>query len=105
MHYPWTALTRNDIMHDIFEPRHEPARGIYHAFQTEATKRKGRSIDQWQAAERDAVFREATHQAQKLGLRVPTMDEVVSAERYAAGSIDYGAQWSYCVVQEMRKAV
>ena len=91
-------------MQDIFEPRHEPARSIYHAFQAEATKRKGRSIDQWQAAECDAVFREATHQAQKLGLRVPTMDEVVSAERYAAGSIDYGAKWSYCVVEEMRKA-
>jgi hypothetical protein len=92
-------------MQDIFEPRHEPARSIYHAFQAEATRRKGRTIDQWQAAERDAVFREAAHQAQKLGLRAPTMDEVVSAERYAAGSIDYGAKWSYCVVQEMRKAV
>jgi hypothetical protein len=91
-------------MRDIFEPRHEPARSIYHAFQTEATKRKGRSIDEWLAAERDAVFREATHQAQRLGLRVPTMDEVASAERYAAGSADYGAKWAYCVVDAMRKA-
>ena len=91
-------------MQDIFEPRHEPARSIYRAFQTEATKRKGRSIDEWLAAERDAVFREATHQAQRLGLRVPTMDEVVSAERYAAGSVDYGAKWAYCVVEAMRKA-
>nr|WP_241019530.1 hypothetical protein [Burkholderia sp. Ac-20345] len=90
-------------MQDIFEPRREPARSIYHAFQAEATKRKGRSIDEWLAAERDAVFREATHQAQSLGLRAPTMDEVVSGERYAAGSVDYGAKWAYCVVEAMHK--
>jgi hypothetical protein len=56
------------------------------------------------AAERDAFFREATHQAQRLRLRIPTMDEVASAERYAAGSADYGAKWAYCIVDTMRKA-
>ncbi|MGF6976037.1 hypothetical protein QFZ94_004487 [Paraburkholderia sp. JPY465] len=70
----------------------------------EATKHKGRSIGEWLAAERDAVFREATLQAQRLGLRVPTMDEVVSGERYAAGSVDYCAKWAYCVVEAMHKA-
>jgi hypothetical protein len=95
----------NDKMHDVFEPRHEPARSIYKAFQAEATNRKERSVDEWIAAERNAVFREATHQAQKLGMRAPSLDEVASAERYAVGSIDYGATWAYRVVEVMRKAV
>ena len=90
-------------MRDIFEPRHEPARSIYLAFQSEAANRKGRSTDEWLSAERDAVFREAVHQAQKLGMRVPTMDEVVRAENYASGSADYGAKWAYCLVEAMRK--
>lgn len=89
-------------MQDIFEPRHEPARSIYNVFQAEATKRKERSVDEWLAAERDAVFREATRQAQMLGMRVPTMAEVASAERYATGSADYGAKWAYGVVEAMR---
>jgi hypothetical protein len=63
-------------MHDVFQPRHEPARSIYNTFQTEARCRKGRSVEEWMAAEREAVMREATHQAARLGLRVPTMDEV-----------------------------
>jgi hypothetical protein len=96
--------TNNTAMRDIFEPRHEPARSIYLAFQDEATKRKERSIDEWLTAERDAVFRESVHQAQKLGLRVPAMDEIVSAERYATGSVDYGAKWAYCIVNAMRRA-
>jgi hypothetical protein len=44
-------------MHDIFEPRREPARSIYLAFQAEATKRKGRSVDEWLSAEREVVYR------------------------------------------------
>lgn len=91
-------------MHDVFQPRQEPARSIYDAFQDEATKRKGRSVVEWLAAERDRVFREAARQAQKLGLRAPTMGEVISAERYASGSADYGAKWAYCVAEVMRKA-
>ena len=90
-------------MRDIFQPKHEPARSIYEAFQIEATKRKGRAVEEWIAAERDAVFREAAHQAQKLGLRVPTMDEVVRAERYASGSVDYGSKWAYGVSESMNK--
>jgi hypothetical protein len=95
----------NNTMHDIFEPRHEPARSLYNAFQAEAAKRRERSVDEWLAEERNAVFREATHQAQKLGMRAPSMDEVASAERYAVGSVDYGAIWAYRVVEAMRKAV
>jgi hypothetical protein len=88
---------------DIFEPRHGPARSIYLAFQKEAEKRKERSVDAWMAAERDAVFREAVHQAQRLGMRAPTMDQVIRAERYATGSADYGAKWAYCIVEAMQK--
>jgi hypothetical protein len=88
---------------DVFEPRHEPARSLYLAFQTEASNRKERSVDEWMAAERNAVFREANHQAQMLGLRIPTMDEVISAERYAVGSVDYGATWAYRIVEVMQK--
>ncbi|KND55099.1 hypothetical protein BVER_05705 [Candidatus Burkholderia verschuerenii] len=89
-------------MQDIFDPRREPARSIYLALQTEAAKRKGRTVDEWQTAERDVVYRESVHQAQKLGLRVPTMDDIVSTERYATGSVDNGAKWANCVVTAMR---
>lgn len=87
---------------DIFEPKHESARSIYLAFQTEAAKRKERSVEEWIKAEREAVFREAVHQAQKLGLRAPTIAQVIDAERYAMGSIDYGAKWAYCIVKIMQ---
>lgn len=89
-------------MRDIFEPRDESAKSIYQAFQTEAVRRKGRPLDEWIKAERDAVFRECVNQAQKLGLRAPTPDEVAAAERYARGSIDYGAKWAYQVVRVMK---
>ena len=91
-------------MRDILQPRREPARSIYEAFQAEAEKRPGRSFEEWQAAERDAVYREAAHQAQKLGLRCPTIDEVEAAARYASGSIDYGAKWAYQVTNIMHGA-
>ncbi|MHA6848766.1 hypothetical protein [Ralstonia syzygii] len=88
-------------MRDVFEPKREPALSIYNAFQAEATKRHGRSVEEWIAAERDAVFRESVHQAQKLELRVPSMEDVMRAERYAVGSVDYGAKWAYGVVRAM----
>lgn len=90
-------------MPDIFRPRHDPARSIYDAFQCEADKRKGRTVEEWMTAEREAVFREATHQAQKLGLRPPTIAEIISAENYASGSADYGAKWAYGVAEAMRR--
>ena len=89
-------------MQDIFRPRNEPAQSIYDAFQKETTKRKGRSVEEWVAAEREAVLREATAKAQQMGLRVPTMDEIVRAEQYAMGSVDYGAKWAYRVTDKMK---
>ncbi|MDR6389261.1 hypothetical protein [Paraburkholderia phenoliruptrix] len=91
-------------MRDVFEPRHEPARSIYRAFQQEAGRRKERSVDEWIKCEREAVFREAAQQAVFLGLRAPTMDDVARAERYAMGSADYGAKWAYCIVDVMRNS-
>ncbi|HDR8983193.1 hypothetical protein QZM46_07595 [Burkholderia vietnamiensis] len=90
-------------MQDIFEPKREPARSIYNAFQAEAMKRKGRHVEEWIVAEREAVFREATQQAQRFGLRVPSINEIEQAERYATGSIDYGAKWAYAIVEMMHK--
>lgn len=90
-------------MQDIFEPKHDPARAIYLAFQDEAKKRKGRQIGEWVAAERETVFRECVTQAQKHELRAPSMDEVIAAERYAMGSIDYGAKWAYRLVNVMQR--
>lgn len=90
-------------MPDIFQPRTEPAKSIYEAFQVEAALRGGRRLDEWQAAERNAVHREAAIQAQKLGLPAPTMAEVEQAERYAFGSIDYGSKWATGLANAMRK--
>lgn len=91
-------------MRDVFKPRNEPARSIYEAFQMEAMNRKGRSVDEWQTSEREAVLREATVQAQRLGLRAPSMDVIVQAERSAMGHIDYGAKWAYQVTEYMTGA-
>lgn len=88
-------------MKDIFQPRSEPAKSIYEAFQLEASMRDGRSIDEWQAAERTAVHREAVIQANRLGLQVPTMELVEQAERHAFGSADYAAKWASVVVRAM----
>lgn len=90
-------------MRDVFQPTVEPARSIYTAFQAEAKNRSGRSVEEWMTAELDAVYREAVYQAQALGLRTPSKEEVKSAERYAMGSADYGAKWAYRVVDAMQK--
>lgn len=90
--------------YDPFEPRKDPARSIYLAFQKETGKRKGRSVEAWTAAERDAVHAEAAAQAGRLGLRVPTVQEVAFAERSARGHIDYGAKWAFYVAEAMHRA-
>lgn len=90
-------------MKDMFQPRSEPAKSIYEAFQVEAAMRDGRSLNEWQLAERNAVQREATTQAQKLGLNVPTMEQVERAERQAFGSIDYGSKWALSLANIMRQ--
>lgn len=90
--------------YDPFEPRKEPARSIYLAFQRAAEKRKGRSVDEWTAAERDAVHAEAVVQAARFDLRVPTIQEVIDAEQSARGHIDYGAKWAFYVTEAMYRA-
>ncbi len=90
-------------MHDVFEPRNEPARSIYLAFKAEATKREGRKLDEWVGAERKAVFDACAVQAAALGVCAPDMQQVMSAERYAMGSADYGAKWAYQLAHRMRK--
>ena len=75
---------------------------IYDAFQKEAENRRERSIEEWQAAEREAVMREAAIQAARFGFRTPTLKEVERAEIYACGSVDYGAKWAYRLVDIMR---
>jgi hypothetical protein len=91
-------------MRDTFRPTFHPAQAIYDAFQAESKKRDGRSVPEWTKAERDVVWATARDHAQQLGLRVPTMAEVESAERNACGHIDYGAKWAYGVAEAMRQA-
>ncbi|ODP35165.1 hypothetical protein A9762_12345 [Pandoraea sp. ISTKB] len=82
---------------DHLRPTREPARGIYDALLREASKRMGRSTEEWISAERDAVLREAIFQAQKLGRPAPSLDDVERAERAALGHSDYIAKWAYGV--------
>lgn len=86
---------------DIFEPRHEPARSIYLAFQNEATKRHGRTVDEWTKAEAQAVFQATQDAAWRSGVPAPTMQDVLFAEAYARGSADYGAKWAYALTDRM----
>ena len=89
-------------MRDPFEPTREPARTLYKAFQTEALKRRTRSVEEWVSSERLAVHSAAKAYARTHGLREPTLEEVARAERYAMGSIDYGAKWAYQVEAAMQ---
>lgn len=86
---------------DFLMPGTEPARSLYQAFAEEATKRDERHFEDWHQAECEAVHNAAADQAGRLGLRAPTLDEVIKAEQEASGSSDYGAKWAYGVVDEM----
>ena len=90
-------------MKDVFQPHTDPARMLYDAFQDEAKKRNGRTPEQWMDAERTVVWAAARDYAQQHGLRVPLMSDVMRAEEYARGSVDYGAKWAYRVAEQMRK--
>jgi hypothetical protein len=92
-----------EVVKDFFRPRTEPARSLYDAFQEEAKKRKGRSFEEWNRAEINAVWYAARDYAQQHGLRIPYLDEVVSEERSACGHIDYGMKWAYGVAAAMRQ--
>ena len=86
----------------VFRPRQEPHRTLYDAFQAEATRRKGRTADEWTEAEVQAVWRAAVQAAPAHGLAAPTLEMVRQAEAYARGSIDYGLQWACALVRSMR---
>lgn len=86
---------------DIFMPRHEPAKTIYLAFQAEAALRRGRKVEEWTRLEIDAVHKAAGDYASAHGLSTPTREQIVSAEIYARGSVDYGAKWAYQVCRHM----
>lgn len=88
---------------DIFEPKCEPERAVYRAFQEEARNRKGRSFEEWGEAEVSAVHRAAARRFPSHGLPAPTLEQVRRAEAYARGSIDYGATWIYALVRETRR--
>ncbi|MHC2876249.1 hypothetical protein [Ralstonia sp. 121560039-2] len=79
----------------------EPARSIYDALRREASKRNERTVEEWLAAERDAVLREAIFQAQKLGLKTPSLQDVEHAERLASGHTDYASKWAIGVAEAM----
>lgn len=90
-------------MKDIFRPKSEPALTLYKAFQAEAKFRNERSFEQWSQAEIEAVWRAARDYAQANNIRVPTVEEVAECERYALGSIDYGAKWAFQVARLLSK--
>jgi hypothetical protein len=86
---------------DPFLPIHEPARTIYMAFKEEASKRKTRPGLEWIELERKAVHAAACMYARDRGLKEPTLEDVESAERYACGSVDYGAKWAHALARTM----
>jgi hypothetical protein len=87
-------------MRDIFRPKNEPARSIYDAFQKEAQHRD--TCSDWIKNERRAVYKAVVDCAQKYGLKVPTMEDVVKGENLALGHTDYGAKWTYYLVNIMK---
>lgn len=90
--------------HDVFRPHRQPAQAIYDAFQMEAEKRRGRSVEEWLKAERQAVLAAASQAAEQMGLAVPTMEQVILAEHCAMGHVNYGAKWAYGIAESMHKA-
>ena len=90
-------------MKDFLRPHTEPARSIYDAFQDEAKKRPGRTFEEWHQAEIRSVFLAAVQQSGYLGLTIPTVDDVISAEHLASGHADYGAKWAIGVADMMRQ--
>lgn len=89
---------------DPFRPHREPWRSIYDAFQTEAQKRHGRSVEDWIAGEEQAVLAAASAVAERSGWVPPTIEMVRGAETYARGSADYGLKWVAELVRRMQAA-
>lgn len=74
-------------------------KAITAALNREAGKRRGRSFEQWSAAEAQAVWAATRDFAQQHGLRVPTLAEIVRVERQACGHIDYASKWALCAIE------
>lgn len=96
-------MTNSNISRDPFRPRHEPALSIYDALTAEQAHRKGREFEVWNKAEINAVYEAAKIAFERADLPIPTLADVQSAERYAQGSIDYGATWVYALTNAMKK--
>ena len=88
-------------MSDIFRPFHEPSRTLYDALQKEASKREGRTVQEWQIAERSVMYQTAHDYAIRRGLRIPPIEDIEKAERMASGHVDYGAKWAYGIAGAM----
>lgn len=91
------------MQYDPFRPHGQPAQAIYDAFQAEASQRRKRTLDEWIRMEREAVHKAACQYAEQHGLAPPTVEAVEDAERYARGSVDYGAKWAYVVASHMAR--
>ena len=87
----------------MFEPRNEPARTFYWAFENEAKNRKDKDPAEWILAERMAVYNAALEFATDTGLEPLTLKEIEYAETYACGHCDYGATWAYRVVELLKR--
>lgn len=84
---------------DRLRPRSEPARSIYDAFQKEAQLRPTRTWNESESAEREVVWKAACEYATKNGLREPTFEEILKAERCALGHFDYATTWAHGVAR------
>lgn len=91
--------------HSIFRPRFDPARSIYDALVAEQQHREGRSIEEWAAAERDAVLRATNDYATKHGKNLVTAKDVKCAEISASGHIGYSTQFAHRIVDFMEQRV
>lgn len=82
-------------------PRSEPAATIYDAIIDEASHRKERTVEEWQRAEIDRVWREARDWSEAQGLPVLPVEVVERCERQACGHVDYVEKWAYGIREEL----
>ena len=69
------------------------------ALAAEAEKRPGRKVEDWTQAEAGAMCAAASRFAQRHGLRVPLLADVVRVERQARGHSDYASKWALYVTE------
>lgn len=85
-----------------FRPRCEPEASRFDAFQEEAVHRPGRTFEEWDEKELQAVLKTATDLAERHGLRQATREDVELARHLACGHADFGAQWALALVRRLR---